>query len=126
MAEAERTAEGTLPAPATRQGSPLRLLSLALLAAALCFGVVAWLNDASFYLRLATEALIFGGLALSVDLLLGRTGMLTLGQALYFGIGAYVSTLVLKDVAPSFWLAIGSAVLASALAGLIGGLVAVR
>lgn len=54
-----------------------------------------------FYLRLATEALILGGLALSVDILLGFGGLLSLGQALYFGIGAYVSALVLRDV-PSF------------------------
>ena len=52
----------------------------------------------TFYLRLATEALIFAGLALSVDILLGYTGLLSLGQALYFGIGAYVSALVLMHV----------------------------
>ena len=51
-----------------------------------------------FYLRLATEALIFGGLALSVDILLGFAGLLSLGQALYFGLGAYTAALVLKQV----------------------------
>ncbi|WP_137390135.1 branched-chain amino acid ABC transporter permease [Rhodoligotrophos defluvii] len=105
---------------------PLRVASLVLFAAALAFGLIAHASGASFYLRLATEALIFGGLALSVDLLLGRTGMLTLGQALYFGVGAYVSALVLKDVSPSFWLAMAAAVCASAVAGVIGGLIAVR
>src|SRR5450432_241900 len=70
----------------------------------------------TFYLRLATEALIFGGLALSVDILLGYTGLLSLGQALYFGLGAYVSALVLIRW-PSFWAAMGAA----AAAGIIGG-----
>ena len=78
-----------------------------------------------FYLRLATEALILGGLALSVDILLGFGGLLSLGQALYFGVGAYVSALVLRDV-PSFWLALGTATAASLIAGLIGGLIANR
>ena len=63
--------------------------------------------DDTFYLRLATEALIFAGLALSVDILLGYTGLLSLGQALYFGLGAYISALVLKAV-PSFWLALAA------------------
>ena len=58
------------------------------LVAALVFALVAKTLDDSFYLRLATEALIFGGLALSVDLLLGCTGLLPLGQALFFGVGA--------------------------------------
>ncbi|MEQ8487230.1 MAG: branched-chain amino acid ABC transporter permease [Marinovum algicola] len=78
-----------------------------------------------FYLRLATEALILGGLPLSVDILLGFGGLLSLGQALYFGIGAYVSALVLRDV-PSFWLALGTATLASLVAGIVGGLIANR
>lgn len=125
MAE-ETSAASAATAPVRPRSSPLRLLAWTMFLAALVFGVVAWMNEATFYLRLATEALIFGGLALSVDMLLGRTGMLTLGQALYFGIGAYVSALVLREVAPSFWLASGAAILASSAAGLVGGLIAVR
>ncbi|PTM42783.1 branched-chain amino acid ABC transporter permease [Bosea sp. 124] len=79
----------------------------------------------SFYLRLGTEALIFAGLALSVDLLLGYSGALSLGQALYFGVGAYVSALTLMKV-PSFWLAMGAAFAASLVTAIIGGLIANR
>jgi branched-chain amino acid transport system permease protein len=97
----------------------------ALLLAALAFAAIgAALND-TFYLRLATEALIFGGLALSVDILLGYTGLLSLGQALYFGLGAYLSALLLKEM-PSFWLALGASLLAGLLLGLIGGVIAIR
>ncbi len=97
----------------------------ALLLAALAFAAIgAALND-TFYLRLATEALIFGGLALSVDILLGYTGLLSLGQALYFGLGAYLSALLLKEV-PSFWLALGASLLAGLVLGLIGGVIAIR
>lgn len=93
--------------------------------AALVFGVVAAATGDIFYLRLATEALILAGLALSVDILLGFGGLLSLGQALYFGIGAYVAALVLR-VEPSFWLALGAAAGAALLAGIIGGLIANR
>ncbi|KQW21431.1 ABC transporter permease [Afipia sp. Root123D2] len=79
----------------------------------------------TFFLRLATEALIFAGLALSVDILLGYTGLLSLGQALYFGLGAYVSAVVLKQV-PSFWLAMAAALAASVVIGIAAGLIANR
>jgi branched-chain amino acid transport system permease protein len=79
----------------------------------------------TFYLRLATEALIFAGLALSVDLLLGYSGALSLGQALYFGIGAYTSALVLMKV-PSFWAAMAAAAVVTLVCALIGGLIANR
>ncbi|MEZ5751963.1 MAG: branched-chain amino acid ABC transporter permease [Paracoccaceae bacterium] len=93
--------------------------------AALVFGVMASLTGERFYLRLATEALILSGLALSIDILLGFTGLLSLGQALYFGVGAYVSALVLVGT-PNFWLAMAAAIGASLLAGIIGGLIANR
>lgn len=117
------------PAPAgaaPRTLDALRWIALAFFVAALLFGTVAWALGEVFYVRLATEALIFGGLALSVDLLLGRTGLLPLGQALFFGLGAYVSALVLKHWGGSFWLAMMVAVAASAGAGLLGGLIAIR
>ena len=104
----------------------LRLLAWIFFGGALVFGLVAALLGDQFFLRLATEALIYGGLALSVDLLLGRTGLLPLGQALFFGLGAYVSALVLQHGAASFWLALGVSLAASALAGLVGGLIAIR
>lgn len=93
---------------------------------ALVFAVASKVIGDVFFFRLATEALIFGGLALSVDLLLGRTGLLPLGQALFFGLGAYVSALVLKHWGDSFWLALGVSLCISAMAGLVGGVIAIR
>lgn len=101
-------------------------LAILFFAGALLFGGIAQALGDVFYLRLATEALIFGGLALSVDLLLGRVGLLPLGQALFFGLGAYVSALVLKSWSDSFWLALGVTLAFSAVVGLIGGLIAIR
>lgn len=61
----------------------IRLMALVFFGGGLLFAAVAWFKGDIFYFRLATEALIFGGLALSVDLLLGKTGLLPLGQALF-------------------------------------------
>lgn len=109
-----------------RRRSGVRWLSFAFFALALVFAAVAASLGDVFFFRLATEALIFGGLALSVDLLLGRTGLLPLGQALFFGFGAYVSALTLKHVAPSLPLALAVVAVTGALAGLVGGLIAIR
>lgn len=104
----------------------LHLAALAFFAAAMVFGIVYAIKGDTFYLRLATEALIFGAVALSVDILLGFAGLLSLGQALYFGLGAYVGAVLLKHVAESFWLVLGASILVGMVSGLIGGLIAIR
>lgn len=109
----------------TRSMRASHVLAAVLVVAALVIAAVGVAFDDTFYLRLATEALIFAGLALSVDILLGYTGLLSLGQALYFGLGAYLSALVLM-VVPSFWMAIGATAVASAVVGLIGGFIVNR
>lgn len=49
-------------------------------------------------LQLLALCLLFGGLALSYDLLFGVTGLLSFGHALYFAVGTYVT-----DVALTRW-----------------------
>jgi branched-chain amino acid transport system permease protein len=114
-----------MPDPLTVAARANHVLVGALLIAGLVFAAVgAGLGD-TFYLRLATEALIFGGLALSVDILLGYTGLLSLGQALYFGVGAYISAVVLIAI-PSFWLALAAGLAAGLVLGFVGGIIAIR
>ena len=121
----------TLPAAAValspvRAIGATRWIAVLFFAIALVFAIVAKGLDDTFYLRLATEALIFGGLALSVDLLLGCTGLLPLGQALFFGLGAYASALTLKSWGDSFWIALAVGALVSAAVGVVAGLIAIR
>ena len=54
-------------------------------------------------------------LALSLNLVMGYTGQLNLGQSAFFAIGAYVSTILIKTYGWNFWLA---ALVAVAAAGL--------
>jgi branched-chain amino acid transport system permease protein len=51
------------------------------------------------------------------NLVMGYTGQLNLGQSAFFGIGAYVSTILIKSYGWNFWLA---AVVAVGAAGLLG------
>lgn len=103
-----------------------RLLAALFVTLALGFAAVAGVTGDTFFFRLATEALIYAGLALSVDVLLGHTGLLSLGQALFFGFGAYVSGLVLKHVAASFWAAVGITLAATLVVGLVAGIISIR
>lgn len=122
----------TVPVRATIAGresvarNALRYFAYLFIALALAFAVLAWFKDDVFFFRLATEALIFGGFAMGVDLLLGFTGLLSLGHALFFGFGAYVSGLVLKEIVPSFWAAILITLVASTVVGAVAGVIAIR
>ena len=65
-------------------------------------------------------------LALSLNLVMGYTGQLNLGQSAFFGIGAYVSTILIKTYGWNFWLAAGAAVAAAGLVGVALAAFAVR
>jgi branched-chain amino acid transport system permease protein len=75
--------------------TPARVLGAAALVA---LAVGPWLL-ARHQLSLLTDLLIFGLFAMSLDLILGYTGMLSFGHAAYFGLGAYASALVLLEFA---------------------------
>jgi branched-chain amino acid transport system permease protein len=78
-----------------------------------------WLASA-YHVHVAIMAGIFGVLALSLNLLLGFTGQLSLGHAAFFGIGAYTSALLTLKAEWPFWPALAVAV---ALAGAAGWLI---
>ena len=80
----------------------------------------------SFFTRLAIEALLFGCIALSVDILLGYAGLLSLGQAAYFGLAAYVAALMYLHVTQSFWLVLLTASASVGVFSFLLGAVAIR
>jgi branched-chain amino acid transport system permease protein len=78
----------------------------------------------SYELTLATRILIFALLAMSLDLLVGYTGLSSLGHAAFFGIAGYAVGLLSKNVTANLALTLPSAVLVSAaLAAIFGALV---
>jgi branched-chain amino acid transport system permease protein len=69
------------------------------------------------YLSLASQIAITALFALSLDLILGYAGIVSLGHAAFFGVGAYTAGLIAKH----YWLEpLSSLVIAGALAGLVG------
>ncbi len=69
---------------------------------------------------------VFAGLAMSYDLLFGRTGLLSFGHALYVAIGAYGATLLVNTQHWPFWPAAIAAIAGSAALSVLLGSVALR
>ena len=80
-----------------------------------------------FYTQMVTRMLIMAIFAMSLDLLQGVTGLVSLGHAAYFGLAGYALAFITpQDVAVSLWWTLPVAVLASAIAALIIGFFVVR
>jgi branched-chain amino acid transport system permease protein len=68
-----------------------------------------------FWRRFLTEILIWGLLAMSSDILIGYTGIISFGQSAFFGMGMYGAAAALLTVTPpNLWLAIGYGLIAAA------------
>lgn len=81
-------------------------------------------ND--FYLRLGQDIAIASIAAMGLNLLLGYTGQLSLGQAGFLAIGAYGSAILATNYGVPMFLSFLVGLLAAALAGMVMGLVALR
>lgn len=80
-----------------------------------------------FYTEMVTRMMIMAIFAMSLDLLQGVTGLVSLGHAAYFGLAGYaLAFLTPQGEAVSLWWTLPVAVLASALAALIIGFFVVR
>ncbi len=83
----------TMPMP----GTDRRFTGLALLAAAaLGASVPLWTENMPFVLILASQAVVAAIVALSLDLLMGSTGLLSFGHAAWYGFGAYLTGIAAK------------------------------
>ena len=79
-----------------------------------------------YALTLLTQILIYAIFAMSLDLLLGYTGLASLGHAAYFGIAAYVVAIMTTQHQASFWACLGAALLAACAVAAVFGIVAIR
>jgi branched-chain amino acid transport system permease protein len=86
-----------------------------------------WMPYVGGYTALGTRVLVLGLAAMSVNFLLGFTGVLSFGHAAYFGLGAYGAGLTLKFLAASTPLALVMGTLLGGVAGaILGALIAHR
>ncbi len=81
--------------------------------ALVAFGALAALPALPFvskyYLLLAFDALLFGAIAMSLDLLMGYTGLVSFGHAAFYGLGAYATAILLERGVLSVWACLGAA-----------------
>src|SRR6201999_1759366 len=85
------------------------------------FGIVTVLLIAAplvlpeFWRRFVTEILIWGLLAMSSDILIGYTGMVSFGHSAFFGLGMYgAAAALLSTRPPSLWVALLYGLIAAA------------
>ena len=97
---------------------PWRFVLLGVLVAV---GMVVPLLASPLWIRIATEVLMWAGLAQSWNIIGGYTGYLCFGHGAFFGLGAYVTGLLMVHLGWPFGLGlIFSGILASILAIIIG------
>jgi len=94
-----------------------------------CFAALAVypLVAGNFGIDLVTKTMVFAIFALSLELLVGGTGLVCFGQAAFFGIGAYAAVLLSPQDGPAslMWL-LPAAALAAALYALVVGALSLR
>ena len=99
------------------------LVALAILAAVAPF-------TGPFVILLLAQILVLGIMAMSVDLLLGYTGLPSLGQAAYLGVGAYLAAILATKFGVGlgwdFWIVVALGIAAGAATAALFGLFAIR
>jgi branched-chain amino acid transport system permease protein len=96
---------------------PWVVVVLAVLAALAALPLV----GSSYAINLVIEVLIFAIFAMSLDLLLGYTGLISFGHAAFFGVGAYAAIILATQLGLGIWASLAVGVgLAAAAAAVIG------
>ena len=84
------------------------------------------LTGSRFYIFLFTDIMIFGLFAVSLNLLIGYTGLVSFGHAAYFGIGCYTCALLITKANLPFGIAFAATGVFGAVAAVIIGFFCVR
>jgi branched-chain amino acid transport system permease protein len=93
---------------------------------ALLLAVPFWLPLIGGYTALASRILIYALCAMALNVLLGFTGMMSFGQAAYFGLGGYGAGLMLTYLTHSTWLAVLAGTALGGFAAFVLGAVVMR
>jgi ABC-type branched-subunit amino acid transport system ATPase component/ABC-type branched-subunit amino acid transport system permease subunit len=96
------------------------------LGAAALIAVFPFVSPNEFYLRLAQDVAIWAIAAIGLNLLLGYSGQISLGQSGFFALGAYGSGIVATTYQWPLWLSVPLGILVASAAGIVMGLVALR
>ena len=85
-----------------------------------------WLVAVGSYVELGTRVVVLGLAAMSLNFLLGYTGVLSFGHAAYFGLGAYGAGMTIRYLVPSTSAGIAVGVLVGTVAAAIIGPLIIR
>lgn len=88
--------------------------------------IVPFIKLNSYYLNILNKVLIYIIMALGVNILVGYTGLVSLGQAGFVAIGAYTSTILMTKLNMNYFIAVLFALVISGIFGLILGLPTLR
>src|SRR5690606_11780143 len=132
VATLDPTATAAMPAPRRSRVVPAVVAGLGLVLAVLPFvgvtvpGIFTGPMSSPGTLQSLAVGLVFAGVAMSYDLLLGYTGLLSLGHALYFAMGLYGTNLLLVHAELSYVVAVPLVLVGTALVAAVLGSVALR
>jgi len=79
-----------------------------------------------YYVTLLNTALVWALFALSLDVVMGYTGLVPLGHTMFYGAGAYAAALAMLHLGPSFLVALAAAVLVGASIAWVVGSLSIR
>ena len=83
--------------------------------------------DEKFYMQFLAKIMVMAIFAMSLDLLIGYGGLVSLGHAMYFGLAGYTLMLLTPEVqGASLWISLAAALGVCALAALVVGLLVLR
>ena len=85
-----------------------------------------WMAAIGGYTELATRIVVMALAAMSLNFLLGFTGVLSFGHAAYFGLGAYGAAMTIRYLTPDTLLGMAVGVIAATIAAAIIGALIVR
>ena len=115
-------ASAPIVAPDTATTSRGRVVALLVLAAMIVFPFLV----PSYPRQLVAEIYIFAIFAMSLDLLLGFTGLMSLGHAAFFGLGAYTVTILAAQFDVNAWIGVVAGVGVAGLGAALIGFFCVR
>jgi branched-chain amino acid transport system permease protein len=79
-----------------------------------------------YYVNILTEILILAVFAVSLNILVGQTGLVSLGHAAFFGAGAYATGIVASNISANVFLTILVGMLVAAVLALLIGLLSIK
>ena len=88
--------------------------------------ILPWTTDRSYYQHLFNMAIVYAILAVGLNFCIGLTGIMSIAQGAFWGIGAYTSAILTVRWGLPFWVGLPASALVAAIIGMVLGLPCLR